>query len=414
MAVPELAYVVLLAGAALQTEVFSRRAAAGAVVAAGLAIAGVRAAATPGSPGFLAATGALILVATVLAVAAGVRSGKAGARTARLLGPVALLSGAIGIVTAFGRTLLAARPTVLAAAITGVAGAGLVPYVIGRYVRFRKDGSRTLPPLRSIATAGLLAGTIAAGVGPHVGIVIGGVIVAPWSAFVLAHAEGDSRLPIVALLTVPLLGAWWLMATIAGPEGLSLTGLPLLPLSPAAERALAPVFLLAAWATAGLWPLHRQAGGGLLAPVGAILLVRIAVPAVPDGLEHWRPLAMPLLVVGVWHAALSGRRSGLAVGVAWIGLLGGTPTGRIGAALLFGAALVVELSRRSDRPDPSRLASVAAAIMGGYGGLLAIEAGLHAEVVYTVLAAGALVAAAAAEPRQAMMASDRSTTEPRR
>ena len=262
------------------------------------------------------------------------------------------------------------------------------------------------------ATAGLLLGAAAAGLGPHLGVVVAGVILAAWSSHLLSRDEGGSRLPVAPVLSLPLLGAWWLMATIAGPEGLGIAGLPLVPLSPAAERLLAPVFLVAAWATAGLWPLHRQMTGPLAAPVGAILFVRILAPIMPDGVEHWRPLAMPLVILGLWHAALSGRWAGVAVGLAWIGLLGGAPGGWAGAGLLLGAALLIELRQGTDHPRTAGLASVAAALLAGIGGLLAVEAGLRVEVVYTVLGAAALVAAAGYDSRTAMMASERSTIEP--
>jgi hypothetical protein len=198
--------------------------------------------------------------------------------------------------------------------------------------------------------------------------------------------------PAAPILTLPLLGAWWLMATIAGPEGLRVGALPLLPMSPAAERLLAPVFLLAGWATAGLWPLHRQLDGALLAPAGAILLIRIVIPTMPDGLEHWRPLAMPLLAAGAWHAALSGRTPGLALALAWVGLLGLTPGGRLGAALLLAGALVVELGRLAPSSPARRFTMLASGVAAAIGGVLALEAGLRGEVVYTLLVVAALVA----------------------
>jgi hypothetical protein len=61
-----------------------------------------------------------------------------------------------------------------------------------------------------------------------------------------------------------------------------------------------------------------------------------------------------------------------------------------------------------------RLTVSASAIAAGIGGVLAAEAGLRAEVVYTVLAVVALVAAVGHGPRQAMTASERSTTDPSR
>jgi hypothetical protein len=242
--------------------------------------------------------------------------------------------------------------------------------------------------------------------------VIGGVVLAAWSGFLLNRRDGGSHVPLAPLLTLPLLAAWWLMAAIAGPDGLGVAALPLVPLSPAAERMLAPVVLVAAWATSGLWPLHRQMPGGLLAVAGALLVTRVVLPAMPDGLEHWRPLAMPLVVAGLWHAGLSRRPASLAVGLAWIGLLGGTASGKRGAVLLLAAALVLELGRLDERLRHSRPARVLVAAASSLGGVLALEAGLRTEVVYTAAGAAALVSAIAAG--QAMTASVRGTTEPRR
>jgi hypothetical protein len=134
----------------------------------------------------------------------------------------------------------------------------------------------------------------------------------------------------------------------------------------------------------------------------------------PDGLEHWRPLAMPLLVAGAWHAALSGRTSGLTVGMAGVGLLSLAPEGRLGAALLLGGALVIELGRLAPSLPARRLTALASGVAAAVGGVLAVEAGLRGEVVYTVLVVAALVAAVGHGSGQAITASERSTPEPSR
>jgi hypothetical protein len=322
-----------------------------------------------------------------------------------------VLAGALGLLVASRASVLGASPGQLVVALGGVLALGLLLAVIGRIARFPEDDrARSLPSRR--VTAGLLAGAIAAALGPHLGLVLLGVIAAAWAAHLGSRELGGSRLPIAPTLTLPLLAAWWLMATIAGPEGLGVATLQNVPLSPAAERLLAPIFLVAAWATMGLWPLHRQLIGAFAAPAGALLLARVATPAMPDGLEHWRALAMPLGLLGLWHASLSGRRSAVAVGLAWIGLVAGSRWGELGAALLLCSAVVLELVHRKSGVRVQRAAAVAAAVMGGYGALLAVEAGLRAEVVYTVLGGAALVAATGFSSREAMMASARSTTDP--
>ena len=414
MTMMELAFIVLLTGSVLAWDGPSRGAAASAVVAAGLAIAGLRAAATPLPPGFLAVDGALAAVAVALAITSASLYWRRRAGPMPVLAPATVLAGAAGLAVGSARIVGAAPVGLFAVAVSGVAAVGWALYGIGRVARlpeYRDTGPRVF---HRRAAFGLIAGTAAAGLGPHLGIVVCGVIVAAWSAYLLRRTTGGAGLPVGPMLTLSLLAAWWLMATIAGPEGLSIAALPVVPTSPAAERLLAPVFLLAAWATAGLWPLHRQADAALLAPAGALLIARIVIPALPDGLEHWRALAMPLIVAGTGHAALSGRAKGLAVGMAWVGLLGATPGGRLGAALLLGGALVLELSRLAAASRAMRLTVSASAIAAGIGGVVAAEAGLRAEVVYTVLAVAALVAAVGHGSRQAMTASERSTTDPNR
>ena len=409
----KLAFLALLAGTALGTELGARRAGASSVIAIGLAIAALRAGPRPGPAGFMAVTGALLVVGVALAVIAAFRAWRARAGgSGAILGPAALVVGAAGAAGGSAGVVGAAPTAALVISIGVVAGVGLLLSIIGRWARVPEEPAADMATIGRVSPAvGLFLGIAVAGLGPHLSLVVIGVITAAWSAYFLGRAEGRAGVPWGPVLTLPLLGAWWLMATIAGPEGLGIAALPELPLSPAAERTLAPAFLLAGWATAGLWPLHRQTGTGLLASAGAILFVRIATPTLPDGVEHWRALAMPLVVLGIWHAAWVGRATGLAVGMAWIGLLGQTPGGRLGAALLLGVALATELLRRSGRSTLPVLARVALVMIAGFGGLLATEAGLHAEVVYTVLAVAGVAAAASRDPRHAMTASDPSTTE---
>jgi hypothetical protein len=152
----------------------------------------------------------------------------------------------------------------------------------------------------------------------------------------------------------------------------------------------------------------------LLAAAGMLLLVRVAFPAVPDGLDHWRALAMPVVVLGLWHAALSCRWSGIAVALGWVALLGGGAGAVPIAALLLAIALVLQFLSGADLPARwAEPVGVAASLALGGGGLLAVEQGLAGEVVYTVLAALAIVAALAgtAAP-QAMTPSAPSATAP--
>ena len=214
----------------------------------------------------------------------------------------------------------------------------------------------------------------------------------------MCRSSTRRTLPIAPLLTlVLLLPAWWLMATIAGPEGLATGSLADLPWSPAAERLLAPVLLLAAWGMSGLWPLHQEEPAALTAPVAALLLVRVAMPAVPEGLDHWRALAMPVVLTGLWHGALARRWGEAVAGLAWVGLVTVTPVGEVGGALLLLAGLGLELAHRLPAqggtigPRLRPILRAGGALVLATGALLAIEGGLRTEVVYTVCAVAALV-----------------------
>jgi hypothetical protein len=167
------------------------------------------------------------------------------------------------------------------------------------------------------------------------------------------------------------------------------------------------------WSVAGLWPLHRQVPGALVGPLGALLLVRIALPLAPDGLEYWRPLAVPVLIAGIWHAAAAARWPLLAAGAGSLGVAGLTPAGATGAGWLLGSAFVLELCSMLSPPVGTiRLAQVAAWVSVAWGGLLVLEGGLRGEVVYTALGAAGLALLIASGRRQAITASAPSTPAP--
>lgn len=396
MALMETGYTLIVAGAALLPNVRARATGVLAAVAAGLAVAGLRAA--PGGarePGFAAAGAALLLVGALLGAAAAVSGWRRGGSRLSGTAAVGLLAGAATLLWG-GRTLLRDAPALSTGlAFVVVVAAGMILLVPGRLARPGGDpGVTAHRPLAGIA--GLLAGGLAVLAGPHLSVVFLGCIVAAWAGYLLQRAAGGSAVPLAPALTLLLLPAWWFMATVAGPEGLGIAALGSLPLSPAAEQLLAPILLLAAWALAGLWPLQRQMPGPLTAPIGALLVARVARPAVPDGLEHWRALAAPLVVAGIWHAALTGRLALLAIGLAWVGLLAPGGHGLAGAALLLAGALLLELARPFGAADPRRAVAVrlALGLATGCGALLAVEAALGGEVVYSVVAVAGIVSAA--------------------
>jgi NADH-quinone oxidoreductase subunit M len=142
------------------------------------------------------------------------------------------------------------------------------------------------------------------------------------------------------------------------------------------------------------------------------LLVRIALPLAPDGLEYWRPLVVPVLIVGIWHAAARARWPLLAAGAGLLGVAGLTPAGMAGAGWLLGSAFALELcSMLRLSVGTIRLAWVAIWVPAAWGGLLVLEGGLRGEVVYTALSAAGLAILIASRRRQAITASVPSTTE---
>ncbi len=245
---------------------------------------------------------------------------------------------------------------------------------------------------------GVVLGTGLAALGNHVALVFAGVVLAAWSGWLLQReAQRLTPLPLAPALSLLLVPAYRLLSTIAGPEGLALSALPVIPLSPAAERLLAPPLLLVAWALGGLWPLHRQLPGALTAPAGALLIYRVGAAAMPEGLAYWRGAVFPLLVIGIWHAALARRLELVAVGGGLLGLASLDRNGIAGAGWLLATAAGMEVLRRTR--VGGALARGALIAMAGWGGVEATTGGLRAEVVYTVLAAaGAGVAMMARAP----------------
>jgi hypothetical protein len=409
-------YLLMLIGVGLAPTARARRLGVLATLAAGLAMAGLRAGPTPASvdlgelaalPGdFVAVAAALLL----LAVALGAWSVRAAwpipvTDATRLLGVGALAAGTIVVGWTGWSLLLVARVRPLLLALPAVAAIGALPWLAGRWSRLRPAAEM---PLRRRHRLTQVAALLLIGAAPHVALVFLGASVAAWLG-----APARWRLPRTAGVGLLLALAYWLMATIAGPMGLMLSGVESLPFSPAAERLLAPIVLAAGWMVAGLWPLHRSPGGVLAAAAGVGLVARVALVAFPSGIEHWRALAMPVVVLGLWQAALGARWPALAVGFAWIDLLGPAGVDHAGAAALLAGGLGLELlGRREGRPSPGWLVAAAvSAVAVGTGGLLAVEGGLGTEVVYTVLAVAAAVAAAGrSDAVHPMMPSEPSAT----
>ena len=292
-------------------------------------------------------------------------------------GPIGVLACAVALGTAGGAIVWASN----------VAARKVARRLTSAPVRADYLWSAGLGPLRVVLIAGLAA-TLA---GPHVVVVVAGALAATWAAWRASHPPEARPLPIAATLVLLLIPACWLLATIAGPVGLRIATLPDIPMSPAAELLLAPALLLAAWATAGLWPLQRQLPGALVAPAGALLLARVAHPAVLDALDYWRPLTVPLLVLGLWQAASWGRWPPVLAGAAVLAVVGGTPVPIAGCATLLALAFALELPIATG-PSPHRTILVHAVSwpLATAGALLVLEEVLWGEVVYSTLGVLAL------------------------
>lgn len=391
--------------AALLAGERERRLAASGLLILGLAIAAWRAGSPPGieptppgslGRGFVVGNGGLLLVGSGLVVGALLRAPRDRLRTSAqllgtlglvLLGPVLIsFIGAGGPLRALAAALgLCLAGAAVAAGVRGMASGTPARIVVRRLapppITRRVQSSRVSRP-----TLFIVAGLLATLLGSHVVAVFTGVVVASWAAWFASHPSGARPLPVASMLTLLLVPSCWLLATIAGPVGLRIAALPQVPLSPAAELLLAPALLLAAWATAGLWPLQRQLPGAFLAPAGALLLARVAHPLVPGGLEYWRPLSVPLLVLGLWHAAAWGRWPLVLAGAALLAIAGETPgPTAAGAALLVAALLLEVLSSVDSSPRATILLRVATWPLSTWAGVGVLQEVLRGEVVYSTL-----------------------------
>ena len=111
-----------------------------------------------------------------------------------------------------------------------------------------------------------------------------------------------------------------------------------------------------------------------------------------SGIRTIAALAVPLLVAGIWHAATRGRWPLLAAGAGLLGILVLSAAGAVGAACLFGAGLLLEMSALRPPSDGgvTHAISMLAWAAGAWGGLLVLEGALRSEVVYSAFGAAGL------------------------
>ena len=395
---PEVGFLILLAGAICSPSL--RRQMILPLGALALAIAGLRAG--PGSPltlsresltalpaGFRAVTAGLVLLGMLGTLAIVIRAGRTGIWLAAATVVAAWFTRDLVIVAPIGPSLLSSAIVAMLATI------GLSLGTVTRIRRWVVEADRRWlgsPASASTMTSRgniiMVAGMLCAMFAPHLSIVFLGALVASWSLWRINSAR--SRLPVLpALLTVLLVLIYFFLSTIGGPEGLSIAKLEALPVSPAAETLVAGVLLVASWLMSGLWPLHRWSAAALHAPLGIVILVRVGLVVAPTGLEHWRPIAAPVAMLALWHAAARRWGTGLTVGAAWLALVSVAPPpdGIVAAAWLLPAGLALEILGDDVDGRPRQWARRITLITAGWGGFLALESALHGEVVYTVLAA---------------------------
>jgi hypothetical protein len=399
------AALLLVVGVALMDRPGGRRLGASGLVAFAVGLAGSAGAAAAPPPSFLAVNAGLLLLGMVLCLgqaAAAIRGGRV-LRAGALVTAAGALLAARAVVTALVEA--GAVRGILAAATVAAVGsaAGWLAQRTGAGDAIRRRDRRATPVAPApAALAALALGALAAAFGGHIAVVLSGAVVSAWAAWLSLPPSGRPR-PVAPVLVLLLLGGTlWLLGTIAGPEGLALSAISSLPLSAAAERLLAPLLLGAAWALSGLWPLRQPVDGVLTAPIGALLVLRLGLPALPGGLEHWRAAVFPLLLVGIWHAAVTRRLTRLSVGGAFFGLASLEPGGLAGVGWLLTAGVAFQLGQQwiGRTSVPAATAGrILIAVAAAWGGLGVLHAGLRTEVVYTALAAAAVALGVSGQPR---------------
>ena len=235
----------------------------------------------------------------------------------------------------------------------------------------------------------LLSGLALAAAAPHLLLLELGMVLGLMSAVRAALRQDDHRW----WLSVPLLGGALagiglvLMVTIVGPEGGSIAGLPEGPFSPPAERLLVMLLGAGSLLLAGIPPFSRKPPGLSLAPLAAILMARLVMPALPGGLLEWQPLAMLLLLLSGALAAFGGRWAAFAVVSGLAGLWSGEASAAFAALVLvlFGWLTEQAASGRLGpvRRLPARWAGLPL-VIPALAALPVLAGGLRSQVVLSV------------------------------
>lgn len=224
---------------------------------------------------------------------------------------------------------------------------------------------------------------------PHALVVLAGAALASLALHIAMRRMRDVGIvPLLPLVVIPLLvfEAHYLRV-IAGPVGLAMRDFADVPLSSAAQVALAPPLIVAALLFGGPLPGRRWLPGSALAIVGVALLVRIGHPLLGDALLGWETLFLPPGLLLLWLAALAGAWEAGAGTAAWLVATIVAPAATEGAVLLAVAALLLAIRRRAGPPQESasRVLLLLAAGSGAAGLACGMAAMLQHQVVYGVL-----------------------------
>jgi hypothetical protein len=237
-------------------------------------------------------------------------------------------------------------------------------------------------------------GAIGAVVSPHALVVLGCAVLAALGAHAAYRRAGlvgwFPLLPVVVIAVAVFEG--YSLHTIAGPVGLSMSHLADVPMSPAAQVALAPALIIAAGLFAGPIVLRRWLPGSGLAIVGVALMLRAVHPLMGDMLSGWETLFMPVSVLLLWCATLADAREAAVGTGAWLVTLVAAPGAAEGAWLLAAAAALLALSRW--RPGAPAVHTVTLALAAGCaaaGAAAGVAAILRHQVVYATLATVAML-----------------------
>jgi hypothetical protein len=270
-------------------------------------------------------------------------------------------------------------------------GAGLV--MLGLLLGARRrpaapEPAIPAPPSGRYPDSLLLAGLALAAAAPYLLLVELGILLVLVAAVrTTLRARRPWWLSVLFASAVLLALAFVLALTILGPEAGRMLALRDGPFSPAAERMLVMLLGAGTLLLAGLPPLHQAPWGLGLAPLTAIVMVRVALPALAGGVGEWQPLAM-LLVAGAGAAAAFARRwPAFAVAAGLASLWSGVPAGALAAQILVLWGWLLQLAAEGRLGRTPRLGerwAGLALLVPALAALPALEAGLRAQVVLSV------------------------------